>query len=130
MTRYTIFTTAIAAVAFFPNVSKAQGPIATATNSYADLADLALAAPVNGTVEIAGPERYRLDELATEVLTALEDSRQVEADPEAPYFGARLDDESLLPGPAPRIATTRFHDWLSASLQAPPVARPTTRRQG
>jgi uncharacterized protein YbjT (DUF2867 family) len=94
------------------------------------LADLALGAPANGTVEVAGPERFRLDELATEVLTALEDPRQVLADPEAPYFGARLDDRSLLPGPSPRIAVTRFHDWLSASLQAPPIGHPTTRRQG
>jgi uncharacterized protein YbjT (DUF2867 family) len=92
------------------------------------LADLAVGAPLNGTLEVAGPERFRLDELATEVLTAFEDPRRVMADRAAPYFGARLDDESLLPGEAPRIAKTRFHDWLSASLQAPPVDH--HRRQG
>ena len=94
------------------------------------LADLALSAPLNGTMEVAGPQRFRLDELATEVLTALEDPRQVMPDPDAPYFGARLNDESLLPGADARIATTRFHDWLSAGLQPPPIAPPTTRRQG
>ncbi|WP_165187494.1 SDR family oxidoreductase [Caulobacter soli] len=94
------------------------------------LADLALSAALNGTVEVAGPERFRLDELATEVLTALEDPRRVLPDPDAPYFGARLNDESLLPGPTPRIASTRFHDWLSASLQGSPIAPKSTRRQG
>jgi uncharacterized protein YbjT (DUF2867 family) len=85
---------------------------------------------LNGTVEVAGPERFRLDEVANEVLTAFEDPRRVTPDPDAPYFGARLDDTSLLPGDAPRIAPTRFHDWLCASLQAPPVAPQPTRRQG
>jgi uncharacterized protein YbjT (DUF2867 family) len=93
------------------------------------LADLVLGPAVNGTVEVAGPERFRLDELAIEVLTALEDPRPVIPDPGAPYFGARLDDRSLLPGDAARIAPTRFHDWLAASLQAPPV-RHVTRSQG
>jgi uncharacterized protein YbjT (DUF2867 family) len=94
------------------------------------LADLALSPALNGTVEVAGPERFRLDELATEVLTAFEDPRRVTPDPDAPYFGARLDDASLLPGPAPRIAPTRFHDWLAASLQAAPTSPHTIRRQG
>jgi uncharacterized protein YbjT (DUF2867 family) len=94
------------------------------------LADIALGEPLNGTVEVAGPERFRLDELATEVLTAYEDPRQVKVDLDAPYFGARLDDHSLLPGQAPRIATTRFHDWLSASLQAPARPRQPMRGNG
>lgn len=94
------------------------------------LADLALSPALYGMVEVAGPERFRLDELATEVLTAFEDPRRVMADPEAPYFGARLDDESLLPGASPRLAATRFHDWLAASLQAAPNSRHSIRRQG
>ncbi len=92
------------------------------------LADLALSAPLNGTVEVAGPERFGLDALATEVLTAFEDPRPVRPDRAAPYFGARIEDGSLLPGASPRIAPTRFHDWLSASLQAPPIA--SMRRPG
>jgi len=94
------------------------------------LADIALATPLNRTVEVAGPERFRLDELAREVLTAYEDPRRIDADPEAPYFGARLDDGSLLPGDAPRIGSTRFHDWLSASLQEAPIAFHPMRRNG
>ena len=92
------------------------------------LADLALSAPLNGTAEVAGPERFRLDELAREVLTAFEDPRQVTPDCGAPYFGALLGDASLLPSEAPLIADTRFHDWLSASLQASPIVH--QRRQG
>jgi uncharacterized protein YbjT (DUF2867 family) len=81
----------------------------------AALADVAVSAPVNGTVELAGPERFRLDELARRVLQANNDPRQVMADPHARYFGAELDDHSLTPGDNPRIAPTRFADWLSQS---------------
>jgi uncharacterized protein YbjT (DUF2867 family) len=90
------------------------------------LADLATSQPLNGTIEVAGPEQFRLPELAAEVLTAYEDRRGVVADPRARYFGAELDDGSLLPGPAARIATLRFEDWLRDSLQphlAPPQAQ-------
>jgi uncharacterized protein YbjT (DUF2867 family) len=81
------------------------------------LADLATGAALNRTVETAGPERFRLPDLAAEVLTAYEDPRRVIADPRAPYFGAQLEDDSLLPGDAARIAGLRFDDWLRASLQ-------------
>jgi uncharacterized protein YbjT (DUF2867 family) len=81
------------------------------------LADLATGDPLNGTVEVAGPECFWLPGLAAEVLTAYEDGRQVVADPLAPYFGAILEDGSLLPGPGARIAALRFEDWLRASLQ-------------
>ena len=69
------------------------------------------------TVEVAGPERFRLSDLATEVLTAYEDRRRVIADPRARYFGAELDDRSLLPGRDARIAALRFEDWLRETLQ-------------
>ena len=82
------------------------------------LADIGVGPPLNGITEVAGPERYRLDDLATQVLTAYEDPRQVILDPHAPYFGAVLNDQSLLPGDRPRIAPTRFHDWLRQTLQA------------
>lgn len=81
------------------------------------LADLAVAEPLNRTVEVAGPQCFRLPDLATEVLTAYEDRRRVVADPHATYFGARLDEASLLPGPEARIAALRFEDWLRDSLQ-------------
>ena len=81
----------------------------------AALADVAVSAPVNGTVELAGPEQFRLDELARRVLRANNDPRPVTADVHARYFGAELDDNSLTPGDNPRIAPTRFADWLSQS---------------
>jgi uncharacterized protein YbjT (DUF2867 family) len=81
------------------------------------LADVALGAPLNDTVELAGPEAFPLDELARRVLSAIDDPRQVTADPHAPYFGAELDDQSLTPGDDARIAPTRFDDWLSQSAK-------------
>jgi uncharacterized protein YbjT (DUF2867 family) len=81
----------------------------------ATLADLAVSTPVNGIIELAGSERFRLDELARRVLEANHDPRRVTADVRARYFGAELDDDSLTPGNNPRIAATRFEDWLSQS---------------
>lgn len=104
-------------------------PIA-AEDVAATLADIALGDPLNGTAEVAGPERFRLHELASEVLTAYEDPRRVMVDDEVPYFGARLDEASLLPEGFPRLAPTRFHDWLRASLQAPVPANQNRRKQG
>jgi uncharacterized protein YbjT (DUF2867 family) len=82
----------------------------------AALADVAVSLPLNDTIELAGPEQYRLDELARRVLAANNDPRPVTADPHARYFGAELDDRSLTPGDNPRIAPTRFEDWLSRSV--------------
>jgi uncharacterized protein YbjT (DUF2867 family) len=84
----------------------------------AALADVATNEPVNGTVEVAGPEAIRLDELARRVLRANNDARQVIADVHARYFGTELDDQSLTPGNHPRIAPTRFEDWLSQSTSS------------
>jgi uncharacterized protein YbjT (DUF2867 family) len=76
------------------------------------LADIAVSAPLFGTVELAGPEQFRLDELARRVLRANDDPRPVTADVHARYFGAELDEHSLTPGSSPRITTTYFEDWL------------------
>jgi uncharacterized protein YbjT (DUF2867 family) len=81
------------------------------------LADVALGAPLNDTVELAGPEAFRLDELARRLLSAKDDPRQVTADVHARYFGVELDDQSLIPGDDARIAPTRFEDWLSRSAK-------------
>ena len=80
------------------------------------LADVAVGAPLNDTVELAGPEVFRLDELARRVLKASDDPRQVTADVHARYFGTELNDQSLTPGDHPRFGPTRFEDWLSRSL--------------
>ena len=79
------------------------------------LADVAVGAPLNDIVELAGPEAFRLDELAARVLQARDDRREVTADVHARYFGAELDDRSLTPGDGARIASTRFEDWLGQS---------------
>jgi len=84
----------------------------------AALADIATSPPLNDTIELAGPESYRLDELARRFLRAKGDARQVTADVHARYFGAELDDHSLTPGDHPRIAPTRFEDWLSRSASS------------
>jgi uncharacterized protein YbjT (DUF2867 family) len=81
------------------------------------LADVATGAPLNDTVELAGPEAFPLDELARRVLRANHDRRQVTADVHARYFGTELDDTSLVPGDDARIAPTRFEDWLSQSTR-------------
>jgi uncharacterized protein YbjT (DUF2867 family) len=78
----------------------------------AALADVTLGAPVNGIVELAGPERFSLDEFGRQYLTATKDSRRVIADIHARYFGAELDDRSLTPGNNPRLGSVRFEDWL------------------
>lgn len=79
------------------------------------MADATLAAPVNGTVEIAGPERVRLAELAQRYLRKTGDARIVRADPGARYFGALLDDDTLVPGPDPWLGKINFETWFSRS---------------
>lgn len=81
------------------------------------LTELALARPLNGTVEVAGPDPWALDKLARQYLAAKGDSRQIVADVHARYFGAELDDRSLMPGDHPRFGSTSFEDWLDRSLQ-------------
>jgi uncharacterized protein YbjT (DUF2867 family) len=85
----------------------------TADDVAAALAWVAVNEPLNGIVELAGPEQFRLDELARRVLNANNDPRRVTADSHARYFGAELDERSLTPGDNPRIAPTRFEEWLS-----------------
>jgi uncharacterized protein YbjT (DUF2867 family) len=80
----------------------------------AAMADVAVGAPVNGTIEIAGPERVGLDKLVGRFLTATQDPRKVVTDAHARYFGIAVNDQSLTPGDNPRIGQTRFEDWLSS----------------
>jgi uncharacterized protein YbjT (DUF2867 family) len=76
------------------------------------MADTALAEPLNGTVDLAGPESIRQDDLVRRFLKATGDARTVITDPEALYFGMALNDQSLTPGDNPRLGPTRFADWL------------------
>ncbi len=80
------------------------------------VADAALAAPLNGTVETAGPDSFHLDELVGQVLAYDKDPRKVVMDPKALYFGIEVNDQTLRPGPNPRLGKTRFEDWLSRTL--------------
>jgi uncharacterized protein YbjT (DUF2867 family) len=89
-------------------------PIA-ADDVAAALTGFALAEPLNGTVEIAGPEPIRMDELARRFLSATGNPRKVTTDVHALYFGTELNDESLTPGANARLGPTHFTDWLSRS---------------
>ena len=91
-------------------------PIA-ADDVAAALTDIAVAEPLNGTIEIAGPEPIRMDAFVRRFLSATRDPRKVITDVHARYFGAELNDQSLVPGPGgkPRLGSTRFDDWLSRS---------------
>ena len=81
------------------DVAKAVGRIAVGT-------------PVNGIVEVAGPEQFRLDELIREGLSARKDPREVVADPQSRYFGARLGERTLVPADGARLGEIRFQEWL------------------
>lgn len=77
------------------------------------LASAALAEPLNGTVDLAGPEPIRQDELVRQFLKATRDERTVIVDPKALYFGLIINDQSLMPGNNPRLGPMRFSDWLN-----------------
>jgi uncharacterized protein YbjT (DUF2867 family) len=74
---------------------------------------IAVEQPINGTVEIGGPEPFRIDELVRRRLISLNDSREVIADPNARYSGAKLDERTLVPGNNARLGETRFETWLT-----------------
>ena len=76
------------------------------------VARVAMGSPVNGTVEVAGPEKFRLDELVRRELAALKDPREVITDPRARYVGIALTGSELIPGAEARLGKTRFEDWL------------------
>jgi uncharacterized protein YbjT (DUF2867 family) len=91
-------------------------PIAS-DDVVAALADVALAAPINGIIEVAGPESLPMDEAARRLLNAKKDTRQVIGDMNVGYFGMKIDDQSLRPsGGSPRIGSIRFDDWISYSM--------------
>jgi uncharacterized protein YbjT (DUF2867 family) len=81
----------------------------------AAVADVALAEPLNGTVELAGPEPIRMNELVRQFLAAHGDTRTIVTDSSAGYFGTPVNDQSLTPGDNPRLGSTRFEDWLKSS---------------
>lgn len=80
------------------------------------MARVAIGDPVNGTIELAGPDQFRLDELIRTSATARNDPRIVVADPAARYFGALLSERALVPGEGATFGETRFEEWLELAL--------------
>jgi len=74
---------------------------------------IATGSPVNGTVEIGGPEKFHLNELVRQYLAANKDPREVVADPKARYYGVEVSERTLLPGDGARLSETRFETWLT-----------------
>ena len=85
---------------------------------------ISVGSPVNGVVEVAGPQQFRLDELIRQGLSARNDPREVIADPHARYFGTELSERSLVPGDDAQLGKTRFEDWLSRSASQIPPTKP------
>lgn len=77
------------------------------------MADYTVAMPINGIVEIAGPERVRLSDLVQRYMVATQDPRKVVADTHARYFGAALQDDTLVPGKDPRLGAVTYETWMS-----------------
>jgi uncharacterized protein YbjT (DUF2867 family) len=105
-------------------ISPALGQPIAAIDVARALAELATGEPLNRTVEVAGPERFRLCDIAAEVMTAYEDPRRIIPDWRALYFGAELQGHSLIPGDGARIGALRFEDWLRQTLQPRAIRQP------
>ena len=85
---------------------------------------VAMGSPVNGTVEVGGPEQFRLDELVRRYLEVRKDPRQVVTDPHAHYYGIEVSERTLLPGDDARVGEMRFETWLSQQSQSPSAKQP------
>jgi hypothetical protein len=79
-----------------------------------------MSSPVNATVEIGGPEQFRLDELIRRDLAARKDTREVISDPQGRYYGIKVSERTLVPEDDARLGETRFEDWLSHAIQQTP----------
>lgn len=84
------------------------------------VAKVAMGSPLNGIVEVAGPERFRFDEFISRGLSARNDPRKVIADPQAQYFGTKLSEHSLVPRDGALLGETHFEDWLSGAVSEIP----------
>jgi uncharacterized protein YbjT (DUF2867 family) len=81
------------------------------------LARVAVGSPVNGTVEIGGPEKFRLDELVRRGLAARNDPREVVTDPHGRYYGLEISERTLVPGDDAQLGKTTFETWLSQAAR-------------
>lgn len=82
------------------------------------VANVAVGSPLNGMVEVAGPQRLRFEEFIRRGLGARKDPREVVVDPGARYFGARLEELTLVASDGARIGEIRFEDWLSPAMSS------------
>ncbi len=94
------------------------------------LCGVAIAAPLNGTLEIAGPESFRFDDFIRQRLEALNDSREVIADPNAKYFGTELSERSIVPDEGAQLGDTRFQDWLKEPTNQVSPSKPQSATAG
>ena len=117
-TQFFEFLRAIAAEATSGDTVRLPGasfqPIA-ADDVATAVATAAVGAPVNDTIEIAGPDKMPMSVLVERFLRHIDDARKVVTDPEATYFGGRVDDRSLVPGDEPRLGRIRLDDWIEQS---------------
>ena len=90
------------------------------------VAGAAAGSPLNGTIEIGGPEQFRFDDFIRRVLSARHDPREVIADPHARYFGAELSERTLIPADGAQLGEARFADWLKKSAAAVRRKEPET----
>jgi len=98
-------------------------PMAAADVAIA-VGNVAAGTPLNGTVEVGGPERFRLDDLVRNSLAAWNDPRVVIGDPKSRYYGVAVTDNSLVPDQGARLGETLFEDWLEKSAQRMPGTKP------
>lgn len=115
-TQFYEFVKSIAAAATDGNTVR-LAPVLIQPMAAEDVANavcrIAEGSPINGTVEVAGPQQFRLDDLIRQGLSARQDPREVIADPHARYFGAELQERTLVPGDGASLAEIRFDDWLN-----------------
>jgi len=117
-TQFFEFVGAIAQLSTQGNTVRLPGTLfqpMAADDVAAFVAEAAVAEPVHGMIEIAGPEPMGLDEAARQFIRANKDPRTVITDPNVGYYGVAVNDRSLTPGEHPRLGSTRFADWLSRS---------------
>ena len=120
-TQFFEFVKSIAAAATEGNTVR-LAPVVIQPIAAGDVAravgQVAVGSPVNGIVEVAGPEQFRFDELIRRGLRARNDPREVIADPGARYFGAALSERTLVPEDDAQLGETRFEDWLRQPVTA------------
>ncbi len=90
-----------------------------ASDDVADnMAEVALGSPRNAMIEISGPERFRMSDLLARYLIATGDKRPVEASPETPYFGVKLQETTLVSDDNPRLGKINFDQWFASRAVA------------